>query len=60
MLFNYELRNQKGKKIKGQIEASNLYEARNRLALKNDMLLSLKPVKKKDNKSYFWSFKTFR
>ena len=28
---------QKGKKIKGEIEASNLYEARNRLALKNDI-----------------------
>ncbi len=56
MLFNYELRNQKGKKIKGQIEANNLYEARNRLALKDDMLVSLKPVKKKDKKSLNFTF----
>ena len=53
MLFKYQLRNEKGKIIKGKIEAQDSAAARNKLALEEEMLLSLKPVQKKKKGHFF-------
>ncbi len=51
MLFVYEITDNKGKIVKGQIEAINIQEARNRLLLQDGTLLSLEAIDKKSNKS---------
>ena len=55
MLFKYQLRNEKGKIRKGKIEARDLEAARNKLALEEEMLLSLKPIQK-NKKGHFLVF----
>ncbi len=47
MLFKYQLRNNEGQVTKGKVEADNLTMARNKLALKEETLISLKVVDKK-------------
>lgn len=50
MQFRYKLTDNQGKIIKGKMEAANIQEARNRLALQDGTLLSLEQyIKEKDN-----------
>lgn len=50
MQFNYKLTDNQGKIIKGKMEAANIQEARNRLALQDGTLVSLEQYNK-DKKS---------
>jgi len=51
MIFNYEISDQSGKISKGSLEAPDIAEARNILALKNVIVISLNPsVEKKEKK----------
>lgn len=50
MQFNYKLTDNQGKIIKGKLEAANIQEARNRLALQEGTLVSLEQYQK-DKKS---------
>ncbi len=50
MQFRYKLTDNQGKIIKGRLEAANIQEARNRLALQEGTLVSLEQyIKEKDN-----------
>lgn len=50
MLFNYKSTDKKGKIKKGEIQALNINEARNKLLLKQDSVISLEPANKKKKK----------
>jgi type IV pilus assembly protein PilC len=47
MLFSYQIATQKGKIVKGKIEATNLAEARTKLGAKGGNLLKIVPTKNK-------------
>lgn len=47
MIFAYQLTDNKGKLSKGRVEAANIQEARNRLALQDGTIVSLEAVIKK-------------
>lgn len=49
MQFNYKLTDNQGKIIKGKLEAANIQEARNRLALQEGTLVSLEQYNKDKN-----------
>lgn len=49
MIFVYQLTDNKGKISKGKLEAANIQEARNRLALQDGTIVSLEPFSKKSS-----------
>lgn len=50
MLFTYKLSNNKGKIIKGTVESASINGARNKLASKEGIIISLEPVAGSENK----------
>ncbi len=50
MLFTYKSTDKKGKIKKGEIQALNINEARNKLLLRQDAVISLEPISKKKKK----------